>query len=210
MIYNDRTVFSAAAPDATNTFGFEEFNLSPATGTGPLPTLTELGYVSFLTTSNYTQQVIEGTNVGQAGNNVYVTQAANKTGTIANVTFGAGVFALGFDLKNTASAGSTAGAVPQEFTINLFSGSASLGSFAVLTLPGGSLFSFAGFTSDSPITELTISSTGLSPNLDVVLDNFQLAAPVPEPGTYALALLGGLGLLFLQRRRTRARAVVRR
>ncbi|CAN5530900.1 hypothetical protein BH20VER3_BH20VER3_02860 [soil metagenome] len=205
LFYPNRTVFSAAAPQATNTFGFEEFNLAPGTSTGFFSTLTELGYVTFNSNGNYRQEVIDGFNVGQPNNNVYVTIASLTTGTLADITFGAGVSAVGFDLKNTASAGGTAGAVPQEFTISLFSGSATLGSFAVLTLPGGSLFSFAGFTSDSPITQLTITSTGLSPNLDVVLDNFQVSAQVPEPGTVALAVVGGLGLFAAGRRRLKNR-----
>lgn len=207
VYYVNRTVFSTAAPDATTTFGFEEFSLGSAQAMplGATYTPPGAGYVSFLTTSNYTQRIIDGFNVGQGTNDVYTTLAADKTGTIADITFGAGVFAVGFDLKNTASAGSTAGAVPQEFTINLFSGSTALGSFSAFTMVGGSLFSFAGFTSDSPITEITISSFGVSPNLDLVLDNFQLSAQVPEPGTVALAVVGGLGLFAAGRRRLKNR-----
>ena len=202
--YVNRTVFSTAAPDATNTFGFEEFSLPSGTGTGFLPDFTELGYVTFLTNSNYQQEIIDGRNVGQGDNDVYTTLASDKSGTIADITFGGGVFSLGFDLKNTANGGT---AISQEFTIHLFSGSTALGDFVVLSPVGGSLFQFVGFTSDTPITELTISSLNASPNLDVVLDNFQLAAPVPEPGTIALAVLGGVGLIVARNRRKKGRNI---
>ncbi|CAN5502450.1 hypothetical protein BH18VER2_BH18VER2_09040 [soil metagenome] len=83
----------------------------------------------------------------------------------------------------------------------MFSGPISLGSFISTTIPDGTTLNFLGFTSDTPITGLTIVATvpGASPNLDIVLDNFLVASPVPEPGTMGLV---GLGLLRAGRRAT--------
>ena len=202
--YLNRTLFDAQA-GATNSFGFEEFNLGVGGSTGFLPTLTELGYVTFNITPNYKQEVIDGFNVGSPNNSVYLSVATDHSQTVADVTFAGGVIALGFDLKDDAGNG-TAADVPQDFTINLFgAGGLSLGTFLTSTIPGGTTFTFNGFTSNTPITEMTISSTAASPNLDLVLDNFEVSAPVPEPGSLALAIAGMTGLIatsILSGRRT--------
>ena len=200
----DRTAFAAAAPDATIAIDFER-GLAPGTGTGSLATFGEAGFVSFVAGSNYTQQVADGFNLGQGDNDVYVSQAIDKAAPTADIRFGAGVTALGFDFKNTASGGGTASLVPQSFTFNLFAdGGGSLGSFSASTLVGGTMFSFLGFTSTVPIAAMTIVAAvpGASPNLDIVLDNFAVAAPVSEPAPLAL-MLAGLATLGVMTRRRR-------
>lgn len=197
--FTNRTLFQTAAPNATNTINFQEFNLGDAQTSGFLPAFTELGFVTFKTNSNYVQEIIDGFNVGQGNNDVYTTLASNKNSTIADVAFGAGVFSLGFDFKNTANGAFSAGLIAQPFTFQLFSGSTSLGSFIETVVPNGSTFAFAGFVSTLPITELIITSVSASPNLDVVLDNFALPNQVPEPSTWALMAGGLLALVGWQR-----------
>lgn len=198
--FDNRILFEAAATNATLMIDFER-GLASGTGTGSLPDFTELGFVTFHSGSNYTQQIIDGFNVGQGGNDLYVSQALNKPLPTADVTFGPGVFELGFEFKNTSNGPFGAGLIPQSFTFNLFSGAISLGSFISSTIPDGSTLQFLGFISDTPITGLTIVATvpGASPNLDIVLDNFLVSNPVPEPGTTAFVGLGVLGLLGARR-----------
>lgn len=199
VVYANRALFQAAAPAATNTIDFER-GLAQGTGTGPLNTFTELGYVTFHNNSNYTQQIIDGFNVGQGPNDVYVSQALNKALPTADITFDAGVLAFGLDFKNTSN-GLGTGLNSESYTFNLFSGAISLGSFSAVTPQDGSTFQFIGFTSNIPITGLTIVATvpNAPPNRDIVLDNFLVSSPVPEPGTTAFVGLGLLGLVAAQR-----------
>lgn len=203
--YDNRSLFQAAAPSATLSINFER-GLASGTGTGSLGDFTELGFVTFHSGSNYTQQIVDGFNLAQGGNDLYVSQALDKSAPTANVTFGPGVFELGFEFKNTSNGPFSAGLIPQEFTFNLFSGTMSLGSFISPTIPDGTTLKFLGFTSNTPITGLTIVATipNASPNLDIVLDNFLVSSPVPEPGTTAFVGLGLLGLVAARffRRRT--------
>lgn len=176
--YN-REVFLTAAPAATNIIDFQDFNLGTGQGTGFLPDFRELGFVVFHTNANYSQEVIDGSNVGQPGNNVYTTVAGNLNGTIADVTFSSGVTAVGFDLKNTGN-GSTTGA--QTFFATFFSCANNLGTFPIVSPPGGTTFQFFGLTStNNPITEIMFSSEEATPNLNLVLDNFAVAPLAPLP-----------------------------
>ena len=63
-----------------------------------------------------------------------------------------------------------------------------------------------------PITELTNTSTSVSPNQDIVLDNFSLSNQVPEPSATVSISLGLAGLVlarrFLVRRNNCRRALV--
>ena len=204
VTYANRALFQTAAPAAIITINFER-GLATGTGTGFLPTFIEAGFVTFKSGSNYQQEIADGFNLGQGANDVYLSQAINKSLPTADITFGGGVRSFGFDFKNTSNGPSTAGLVPQSFTFNLFAGAASLGSFVSTTLAGGNNFTFLGFTSTTPITGMTIVATvpGASPNLDIVLDNFALATPVPEPVPAQLAGMGlaAIAALRLWRRR---------
>jgi hypothetical protein len=64
---------------------------------------------------------------------------------------------------------------------------------------------FIGFVSDAPLVSLTVSTSYRSSRSPVWLtvDDLTLAAPVPEPQTYAM-FLAGLGILFFLVRRRRA------
>jgi hypothetical protein len=136
------------------------------------------------------------------GNGRYVdldgsTGAQNPAGRIAtNTTFAAGNYKLTFNLG-----GSTRG---DTNTVEV-----KLGSFTQLITLG----SAAGFTSQSFLFsttggKLSFANLGNSDNLGLILDNVQVASGVPEPGTWAMMLLGfvGLGYLGARRRRTVAAA----
>jgi hypothetical protein len=166
--FTDRGLFTNAAPNAVNVINFEEFS-----GTnGFLPDFTELGFVTFHTNANYGQEVIDGGNVGAPGNKVYITVAADLGQTIADITFGLGVLAVGFDLKSTGNNATTGG---QGFLARIFSGDTLIGASGITSPQSGTTFQFAGFTSTAPITRITFSSYELSPNQNIVLDNFLLS-----------------------------------
>jgi hypothetical protein len=167
--FSDRSLFTNAAPTATNIINFEEHSGEE----GFLPNFTELGFVMFHTNANYGQEVIDGSNLGQPGNKVYLTVAADLTKTIADITFGKGVLAVGFDLKDS---GNNATTGSQGFLATLYSGSTSLGTFPITSPAGGTTFQFAGFTSSSQINRITFTSYEASPNQNIVLDNFALSS----------------------------------
>ena len=140
--YVNRTLFQTGATNAnapaTNVVDFQDVTYSPATGSDFIPAFTKAGFVTFNLNSNFRHEIIEGTNVGQAGNNVYTTLAINKALPLADITFATGVLSLGFDFKDTAGNG-TAGAVPQTFTFTLYSGATSLAA-GLLGLVAGQRF----------------------------------------------------------------------
>jgi len=151
--------------------------------------------VWFKTNANYSQEVIDGFNVGQPGNSVYTTLARDHSLIIADVTFGAGVPAVGFDLKSTANGSTTAGGA-QTFLRRALLGHDQSRQFSNPLTTGGTTFQFAGFTSTNLITEIQFSSENLSPNLNLVLDNFLLAPQPPLP-PIALAVQSGPGGIVL-------------
>ena len=187
--FTDRSTFSSAAPAATNVINFENHSGSE----GYLPEFTELGFVTFHTSTNYGQEVIDGYNIGQAGNKVYVTIAADLTQTIADITFGYGVLAVGFDLKNT---GNNATTGSQGFLATLYSYATMLGTFPISSPPGGTTFQFAGYVSSAPITRITFSSYEASPNQNIVLDNFALSSELELRLTSIQALNSDVRLSF--------------
>jgi hypothetical protein len=165
--FTDRSTFASAAPAATNVVNFENHSGEE----GFLPDFTELGFVTFHANANYGQEVIVGYNIGQPGNKVYITVARDLGQTIADVTFGNGVQAVGFDLKNTGNNLTTGS---QGFLASIFSFSTLLGAVPITSPAGGTTFQFAGVTSSAPITEIRFSSYEASPNQNIVLDNFAL------------------------------------
>jgi hypothetical protein len=193
--YN-RELFQTLAPEATNVISFQEFNLGTAQGTGFVGPFTELGFVVFHTNMNFSQEVIEGSNVGQPGNNVYTTLAANLNLTIADITFGRGVTAVGFDLKNTANA-STTGGGSQTYFATVTSCSTNLGTFPIVSPPGGTTFQFFGITSSNLITEISFTSVAGTPNLDIVLDNFAVSSEAPLPPPIPLVQQTSSGTMVL-------------
>jgi hypothetical protein len=174
-LYYDRTLFQSGAPGATNVIDFQKFDLGEGQGTGFIAPFTELGFVRFNTNANFSQEVIDGSNVGQPGNSVYTTLASDKSQVIADIVLGRGVPAVGFDLKNTANSSTTAGG-SQTFLATFFSCSTNLGAFPIASPAGGTTFQFFGLTSLNAITEIQFSSENVSPNLNLVLDNFAVAS----------------------------------
>ncbi len=55
----------------------------------------------------------------------------------------------------------------------------------------------------APSLEAKFNDTPLQFQFDIATDTLQMAAPIPEPSTYALMLVGIAGLSFLARRRQR-------
>lgn len=76
------------------------------------------------------------------------------------------------------------------------------GSMFSTTLPGiAGTTAFFGFTSDTPISVLTVSNAGSV--FDVITFSAILATPIPEPDSWALFILG-FGLIGGTMRRSRA------
>src|SRR5260370_25218573 len=111
--FSHRSLFASAGTTATNIINFENHSGEE----GFLPDFTELRFVTFHTNVNYGQEVIDGSNLGQPGNKVYLTVAADLTKTIADITFGKRVLAVGFDLKDS---GNNATTGSQGFLATLF------------------------------------------------------------------------------------------
>ena len=166
--FTTRSTFTNAAPDATLVINFED---DPGTN-GFVPDFIKLGFVTFHTNANFSQEVIPGDNVGAPGNKVYTTLATDLGQTIADITFGHGVLAVGFDLKNTGNNATTGG---QGFFARVFSGDTLIGASGITSPQNGTSFQFQGFTSTAPITRITFFSYELSPNQNIVLDNFLLS-----------------------------------
>ena len=106
----------------------------------------------FHANSNYGQEVTDRSNLGQPGNKVYLTVAAGLTKTIADITFGKGVLAVGFDLKDSGNKATTGS---QGFLAYLFSGSTSPGAFPFTSPARGTSFQSAGSTSSSQINRIS-------------------------------------------------------
>jgi hypothetical protein len=118
-----------------------------------------------------------------------------------------GTFAIAFDIGSTSSdiAGGDANIVINGQSVFEF------------TLPMSSLnpVTFVGFTSTTPITSVLLSevpapyycygcNVGATPILDVL--DYRISDAVPEPSTWAMMILGFLGLGFMAyQRKTRAR-----
>lgn len=70
------------------------------------------------------------------------------------------------------------------------------------TSAGSSISGFVGFVSDVPLASFVVSATAPSTDRYVTLDNVVLAAaPVPEPASWLLMLVGAAAVLSLGKRR---------
>jgi hypothetical protein len=194
VVFTSRTTFDAAAP-GTNTITFGSTAATLANS------LTYSG-VTFAGGTNYQVEVIDGTNVGAPGNFVLTsnTNTPGASGPSIVITPPANTTAFGFDIKSSDSALGTLGTGSYQITIN--------GTPVGTVTPTYTSFSFIGFTSDVPITSITI--TALSGG-DAVLDNvsFNGAAPTetPEPATMLLFGTGIAGAASFVRRRRRQQSL---
>jgi hypothetical protein len=118
----------------------------------------------------------------------------NPAGQLTSVlSFGPGTYTLHFDL-----AGNLRGAPDQSTTV-------SLGDFsAVLTPTASTSFAAQSFTfTTATAGKLVFTEQGPSNQQGNLLDNVQLVTGVPEPGAWAMMLLGfgGIGAMVRNRRR---------
>jgi hypothetical protein len=188
IVYTDRASFAA---NATNlqTITFE--GLAPPnsfTFFNSPPGLTLQG-VTFQGSPNNLFVIDPGFNPPNfAFNSGQFLQENNSGGTL-NVALPAGTTAVGLDVSSF---------LPQSAILRLSTGD-------VLTVPepGRPNFAFIGFTSNVPVTSLSITITN---NGNPTIDNFSfgVAAPVPEPGTLTLTGVGLLGFVGSRWRRRRA------
>ena len=114
---------------------------------------------------------------------------------------GSGVHAVGFDYNNNIA---TPPAMPYVAFVRFADGSSQNVTLQAspFTALVGPLPDFIGLTASVEITGIHIglADGGATADNLFAIDNLSVAAPVPEPGTFALA---GLGLAALARRRSR-------
>ena len=192
VIYTDRTTFEAHS-QGLQTITFEglapldSFTFFPSP-----PGLTQLG-VNFQGSPNNLFVIDPGFNPPNFNWNSGQFLQENSSGGTLSVTLPPGTTAVGLDVSSFN---------PQSAILQLSTGD-------VLTVPepGKPNFAFIGFTSDVPVTGLSITITG---NGNPTVDNFSFglasvgpAAGVPEPGTLVLTTVGLLGLLGFGGRRRR-------
>lgn len=121
--------------------------------------------------------------------------AASKRNTLSFTNFSAGTFAAGAYFF-----GVTDGEQASKGIVVIDASGADQSAERQLTLTKRAETFFVGFISDAPLTSVTAKYVGGGGALTTV-NNLTLAAPVPEPETYAL-LLSGLAVIgFIARRR---------
>lgn len=183
-LYSNEATFSGAAPGSAIIENFEdsaagardmllpnytgpggEISFTPFDGS-PVPNvfIASAGYTNFGAGQNPTTSIILTAN----GNEGF-------DGTLASAAS-----ALGFNVYLNDS----------PFTVSFFNGAASLG---VLTfdspLEPGNNFGFAGITTDVGVTSFRITAIN-GGFINTGVDNIRVQTAVPEPGTWALMLLG--------------------
>jgi hypothetical protein len=189
-VFNTLASFQAAV-GLSGTDTFAGFSIS---GVTPSPINRSAGAFTYSATATPGGFYGGGTfadpflSTNRAGDSIVITPQAGIAGIAGNI--------FGSDISGAFAAGPITYAVLD-----------SLGGTATGTVNATSITanSFFGFVSDGTIVSITLTGfdTGTSA-LWPSIDNLSLAAPIPEPGTYAL-MLGGLGLVgFLARRRRKA------
>ena len=189
--YANRTIFDAAVGGVSNEtiIGF--------TQTQSLTSSFTIGNDTFSGLSNALVEVIDGTNVGSPGNLVLTTNTGDFVNPTIGISFAAPVTAFGTDFKTSTNATTSP---PEQVLFQLFDASNNLLSAYSGTVVNGTMFSFAGFTSTTPIASVEIGVVGLIGTPETVLDNI---TTIPEPSTWFAAVLALAVIGFSQRKRVR-------
>ena len=194
---------SAAAQASITVFTSESSFLAATTGAGTDsfddlavqsyagPLSRTAGAHSYEVSAGPASNLLYGAGTGTDG--WLSTNIATDSITFSN--FGAGVYAAGAYFFNTDIAGEFLRRGNVTVTATDSSGSVS----QIKYFPTTS--NYFGFVSDTTLVSLTVTSAALSINVWPTVDDFSLAAAVPEPTSYAM-LLAGMGVLgFVARRR---------
>ena len=202
VLFSNEAAFNIAAPGTVMIENFEDSppgsrDIQLASYTGPG---NEITFVPFDSTPVPPNLVIAnaGYNNFGAGQNPTTSTILTASGNEGfDGTLAAAAFALGFNVYLNDS----------PFTISLFSGVTPLGVLTFDSPPDpGNNFGFAGITTDVGVTSFRVQASN-GENFNTGVDNIriQAQAAVPEPGTWALMLLGfgavGGSLRFRRSRR---------
>ena len=200
----DITVFTTLASfqAAVGTTGTDTFTGFSITGTTATPINRTAGSFSYTASVLPTSGVATGSTFFGGGTTANPFLATNIAGdTISFSNFSAGVVAAGgnFFASNASGLFTALGGV------TVIATDASGTSTQVIVPTSASAGSFLGFVSTTGITSFTVASNVAAAGASIwpSADNLVLAAaPVPEPGSYALLLagLGAVGMLVRRRR----------
>lgn len=165
----------------------------------PLSNSLTYSGITFAGAPGFQVEVIEGGNVGAAGNFVLISNT-NQPSFLQNnivITPLSGTRAFGFDLKSANNPGGN-----YQVTFNLADGTSIT---QAVTVPTFNSFSFIGMTSDVDITSVAIRSlSGGDPVIDNVSYTANAPAEVPEPATLVLLGTGLAGAAGAARKRRRS------
>ena len=188
------TVGGVAGPAGqTSSFAPTTFNFNVA---GTFPVFTPAaGVVTFQTGSgagvdNPSGDTTQFASVGTAPNGSVGSPAIASINTIAAGTKYVGLYWGSLDTYNTLSITDSSG------TYDICSSCVGFGS-GVLT-PGGTISQYVNISDTLDITKITFKSTGVA----FEFDNLTLAGAVPEASTWAMMILGFLGVGFFGYRKS--------